>query len=100
MHQTVTINLSIEDLKALLRDILRDEVGIQVRPQQVEEKRYLTRAEVSSLLRLSIPTIRKYEKAGLLPARRIGRRIMYLERDVAASVALINGKKYHKLKEQ
>lgn len=71
---------SQEDFENSLRNIIRDELNKQ-EPTHTEQ-RYLTRDEVCDLLKISLPTLHRYTKRGILPARKIGTRVLYAETDL------------------
>lgn len=97
--QTTINHFTREELKVLLTEVIEEVLKAKMAPAIPDEKNYLSRREVAAMLRLSLPTMRKYELAGILPARRIGRKIMFIEKDVIASVALINATKHSRRKE-
>ena len=47
---------------------------------------FLTRKEVSELLGVSLVTLHKWDKKGILKPSRIGRRVRYLKSDVLNSL--------------
>lgn len=52
-----------------------------VSEQKVDEK-YLTRKEVSGLLKITLPTLGEYVKKGKIPAYRFGSRVLFKSTDV------------------
>jgi len=51
---------------------------------------FLTSKQAANLLSISLPTLRKYRKAGIIPAHQLGNRILYLRNEVLEAV--IKGK--------
>lgn len=51
---------------------------------------YLTRKEVAKLLRISLVTLHSYTKKGMIPAYRIGCRVLYKFNEVSCSINRIN----------
>lgn len=54
-------------------------------------KQYLTRFEVSEMLNLSLPTLNKYNKTGILPAYKIGHKVYYKLTDIENSMIHLGG---------
>jgi excisionase family DNA binding protein len=68
-----------ERLAARLERLLDERVNaIMAKP------RNLTRDEVAAKLRVSLPTLHKYEKNGLIKGQRIGRRVVFSEGEIDA----------------
>ena len=53
------------------------------------KEKYLTRKEVSKLIRVSLPTLHKYTVTGKIKAYRINRQVRYKENEVMAAMAQI-----------
>lgn len=47
---------------------------------------FLTSKQAASLLNISLPTLRKYRKEGIIPAHQLGNRILYLKKEVMEAV--------------
>jgi len=53
---------------------------------------FLTRVEVANLLQISYPTLYRYQKEGLIPYRRIGRRVLYNRIEVLEAIKITKKK--------
>lgn len=51
-----------------------------------KSEKYLTRKEVSKLIRVSLPTLHKYTTTGKIKAYRIERQVRYKENEVMAAM--------------
>ncbi|MBA7545996.1 hypothetical protein ES705_38378 [subsurface metagenome] len=51
-------------------------------PSKEFKPNYLTRLEVAKRLNVSLPTLNEYTKRGLIPAYRIGARVLYKESEI------------------
>jgi excisionase family DNA binding protein len=58
---------------------------------------FLTRVQVAELLNISIVTLFRYQKEGLIPYRRIGRRILFNRSEVLEAIKITTKKKGGKL---
>jgi excisionase family DNA binding protein len=86
------------DLKDLLDSIgqLIDKKLQQVKSNDVDETHYLTRTEVSKLLKISLPTLNEWTKLGRLQSYKIGNRVLYRQADVENSLHKVAAHKYKK----
>lgn len=55
-------------------------------PKKEQELRYLSREEVCTLFKISMPTLNTYTKRGLIKGVKIGNRILYPEANVKESL--------------
>jgi len=60
---------------------VREETKKQLK-DAVKPNEYLTRNEVSKILNISLTTLWKYDKKGILPTRKVGGKVRYLRSDV------------------
>ena len=87
-------NVTVSEFSETLRQVVREELSVmQPKPPT---SNYLTRIEVSKLLKISLPTLNEYTRKGIIRGSRIGSRILYLESDVASSVTDIPKIKYRR----
>ena len=61
-----------------------------------EPKRYLTRHDMSSLLRLSLVTVDKYTRLGTLQGQKIGNRILYAPEEAERALQAIAANTFRK----
>jgi excisionase family DNA binding protein len=77
--QAVTITqITPSELEKLIRDTLVDALGKQSREAKDER---LTRAEVCSLYKISLPTVHECMKKGL-PFEKVGRKTLFRREEV------------------
>lgn len=80
---TLVENVIAEELLQAIRDIVREELEeLKVNFQPKEPEEYLTRAEVSSLLKIDIGTVHNWSKSGKLTRYGIGNRVYYKRSDI------------------
>ena len=58
--------------------------------------KYLSRAEVATLLKISLPTLHEWTKLKVLQSYKIGNRVLYKYEEVEKAVVQTNGIKYKK----
>jgi len=75
MEQIQILQLSLDDFKSLLSDVVREHLN-QLEKDSPEE--LLTINDVSSRLKISKPSIHKYSDMGILIRHKIGERVYFL----------------------
>jgi len=86
-EQITIINISISELKAIIKEAIESQiVSLNERDCIDNEKLLLTRKDVAQLLNISLPTLTKYVKKGLVPAHRLGSRILFNKIEVLNSM--------------
>src|ERR1035438_5941205 len=87
---------SLKDFRIIIGDILEEKLR-QFKPETPQlpaKSEYLTRAEVCSLLKISLATLHYYSKDGTLKSYRIAGRVLYKTAEVNNSVQEIQSLKY------
>ncbi len=82
-------NMSSLEFKKELLDGVKLLLSKHENTSQVKET-YLTRTNVAELLSISLVTLWKYTKEGIIPAFRIGTKVRYKESDVLAALKRMN----------
>ena len=95
MHKELQlISISFDDLKDLFGQVLKTEleaVKKHLQPKQPNE--YLTRKEVSEMLKIDLSSVHNWSKRGILIPHQIGNRVYYKLQEVEnAIVKLKRGK--------
>ncbi|MBP5646475.1 MAG: helix-turn-helix domain-containing protein [Bacteroidaceae bacterium] len=76
-------------MAAIVQSTIRAEVNKAMAEYARENKKdepMLTKDEVCAKLRVSVPTLWKWEKSGRLVPKRAGRRVLYRESDIEAII--------------
>lgn len=83
MKQSILIQqASLSDIEAVVRKVL-DDILDDLKLQKSEDSiRLLTRTEAAKMLRISLPTLADWTRQGMIPAQRIGRRVLYAISDI------------------
>lgn len=87
-------NLTADELFDNLRSVIREELSL-ISPKELQPQ-YLSRHEVATLLKISLPTLNEYTRTGIIKGSRIGTRILYAEADVKEAVKAIPTLKYRR----
>lgn len=97
MEQIVYTTLSTEELGQLIKKYIQEGLVAntkQTTPDSFTSPVYLTRKEVATRLKISLPTLNQLTKTGVLAAYRIGGRVLYKEQEVVNSLTKILTHKY------
>jgi len=73
---TMIEQISWEEAKTELREIVREELG-RVPQSKVENDRLLTRRELARKLKISLPTLHKHINSGKFTAYKINGRVLF-----------------------
>lgn len=83
MKNLMIKEVGIEELSNLIKNILNKELSkIETPPK---ETKYISRKEAASILNVTLPTLNDYVKRGLVPAYRIGSRVLFKRKEVENS---------------
>ena len=82
MVQQLLIQASLSDLEAVVRKVLDDRLNDLIPQRKEDTPLYLTRDEAAKMLRISLPTLADWTRQGMIPAQRIGRRVLYAISDI------------------
>jgi hypothetical protein len=95
MHSIILESISRDDLKELLREVFEENFKNNSRPKEkVKINEYVTRFQVVEMLKISLPTLNNWSKAGILQSHRIGNRILYKPDEIHQAVQQVKNLKY------
>jgi hypothetical protein len=75
--------LSVSEAESLIKNWIKqclDETKLENPASSLPK--YRTRKEVTKIFKMSLPTLDKYSKLGLIKSKRIGNRVLYSEDDI------------------
>lgn len=81
MKQITYLEMTPENLKVFISEAVSSALA-----EQKQEKRYLTRDQVTKMLSISLPTLHVWINEGKIIARKVGRRILFLEEEINQSI--------------
>jgi len=97
MEKVQIESININELKYLIKEVLKTEIGIMLKPVSSAQNKsgvYGTRKEVAKELRISLPILNEHTKNGTLPAYKLGGRVLYKWIDIFENLELISKLKY------
>jgi excisionase family DNA binding protein len=95
-NSTLIQNLTPEELSETIRSVIREEFSL-INPKE-NSPHYLSRQEVATLLKISLPTLNEYTRTGIIKGSRIGSRVLYSEEDIKNAIKEIPTYKYRRVK--
>jgi len=93
-NSTLIQNVSADELTDALRSIIREELSI-LNTKEPKQK-FLSRNEVATLLKISLPTLNQYTRTGIIKGCRVGSRVLYDEAQIREAVKDIPTLKYRR----
>lgn len=87
-------NMTLEGFSETIRTVMREEISLLNSKETTP--RYLSRQEVATLLKISLPTLNEYTRTGIIKGSRVGSRVLYDEKDVREAVKDIPTLKYRR----
>jgi excisionase family DNA binding protein len=97
MEQVLLTQLSVKELQEHIAETLK-EVLTSMRKEEVRTgpDALFTRREAAQYLRLSLVTLNEYTHRGLVPAYRLGARVLYRHSDLDKCLALVTAVKHRR----
>lgn len=88
------INRNIEEcVKHAVKEAVEEINQLPISSQNVEIEGFLSRMETLKFLKLSSPTLYRYQKSGLLPYHKVGRKIYFKKTDLVEATKVCLKKK-------
>ena len=88
-----------EEINARLTSIENRLIDLSLPKEDVDLK-YLSREEVCTILKVSMPTLNTYTKKGIIKGSKIGTRVLYLEADIKSALQDTTSFKYKRLRNE
>lgn len=95
MTEILLNGVSLDGLLSRIEQIIDAKIGIL--PTKTEKQSgYLSRKEVATLLKITLPTLHDWTKLGILKAYKIGARVLFKEAEVIATLEKVPSFKHKK----
>lgn len=92
IHASMT--LPIQEIAAAVAEQLTPVINQLNQKIKGYNEEYLTREEVSKLIKLSPPTLNLYTQKGLIKAYKIGKRVLYKKSEIDDALRLMFNQKF------
>ncbi len=90
------IYLTVEQFDERLNKFAEKFLGTKTQSKEPISPEYRTRQETSKKLHVSLPTLHRFDKEGILTARKIGGRVLYLQSDIEKAINQGQNLKYQR----
>ena len=97
MKQILFHEIKLEELLDKISDLMDAKLTGNSKGKE-DKSKYLSRSEVSKLLKISLPTLNTWTKLGWLQSYKIGNRVLYKQDEVIAAVEKISPNKHKKFR--
>lgn len=92
-QEHIIISLSKEELHDLIQKAVDQAISnLSRNGNESDNLSFITKEEASKLLKISMPSLTKYVKQGIIPAYRIGARILFKPEDIHGSLSIVQVK--------
>jgi excisionase family DNA binding protein len=88
--------IKVNELLERIGQLIDSKIGIHPTQNKNTQSDYITRAEVSKLLKITLPTLHDWTKQGWLKSYKMGSRVLYKLEEVQQSVEKLSSIKYKK----
>ena len=88
-------NLSVDELKEIIENTIESKVQ-SLLPKPVPQTRYLTRKETAQKLGISLVTLHKWTKNGIIKGHKINTRVRFKSEEVDKALKEIESLKYRR----
>jgi len=91
MEDFVLIPMTIQSFKKMVKEIVFEAISeYESRTPKITQDELLTQTQLSEFLKISVPTLIRLKKDGLIPYRKINSRVYYLKSEVLESLKKFN----------
>jgi hypothetical protein len=95
MRELILNSIDENELRTLIREVLTESILSKNQHQESKtDSIYLNRFEVIKLLKISLPTLNNWSKAGIVQSYRIGNRILYKLDEIEQAIQRVKNLKY------
>lgn len=94
MQKHILLAIPLAEFESLIRSCVRAELEAHPKEETNTTVEYLSAKQAAAMLRISLPTLRKYTHDSLFKAYRIGRAVRYRRNEVEQSLPSMRTVKY------
>ena len=95
METQILYSIKLIELLEKIEQIIDKRLS-SLAPPREEASEYITRKEVASILKVTLPTLHDWTKLGWLKSYKIGTRVLYKKSEVEAAVEGVLNQKHKK----
>lgn len=96
METIVLHSTPMRDFRFMIGEVVREQLEPLIPKTEPQEQFYLTRSEAAAKLRITLSTLDKYAKAGIIQSYRIGGRIRFKSNEIEKALEAVKTQKYRR----
>jgi excisionase family DNA binding protein len=96
MSQILFTGIKLNELLERIGQLIDSKIGVLPTKKKETQSDYLTRAEASRLLKITLPTLHDWTKLGYLKSYKMGSRVLYKESEIIQTLEQVPSFKYKK----
>lgn len=96
MGQVFLTGFTLDDLMNKISEVIDRKLNLSTPLSQQISSDYVSRKEVSKLLKITLPTLHDWTKQGILKSYKIGTRVLYKESEVKETLEKVPSFKHRK----
>jgi excisionase family DNA binding protein len=96
MSEILFTGIKLSELLEKIEQLLDSKIGVLPKEKPKEQSDYITRAEASKLLKITLPTLHDWTKQGHLLAYKMGTRVLYKLSEIESAISLVQVYKHKK----
>ena len=96
MNSIILSGVTLNDFLDKIGEVIDNRLCKSVPHKQENQSDYLSRKEVSRLLKITLPTLHDWTKQGILKSYKIGTRVLYKETEVKQTLEKVPSFKHRK----
>jgi excisionase family DNA binding protein len=90
--------ITVNDLLLKIEQIIDAKISSHLQSSKKNQSEYLTRKEVSKLLKITLPTLHEWTKLGWVIAYKAGNRVLYKQHEVEQAMQQVLSAKNRRVK--
>ena len=88
--------IKLNDLLEKIGHLIDSKIGHTQQPTEKKRSKFISRAEVAEILKISLPTLNEWTKLGRLLSYKMGNRVLYNQEEVEQSLTQVTAYKHKK----
>lgn len=90
MNELILNGITVDQFLVKIGELFDEKISLTKQPIPTFQTEYLSRKEVSKLLKVSIVTLHDWTKHGFIPSYKIGNRVLYKPKEVEEAVKQVS----------
>ncbi len=96
MNQILLQGINLNELLEKIAQLIDSKIGNVHQLNEQKQSKFISRTEVASLLKISLPTLNEWTKLGRLLSYKMGNRVLYNAQEVEQALCKVTAYKHKK----